>query len=79
MVANQIFAFFTGLLFLTGRGCALGCRRGGIVRWGTSKFRRVCAVSGPKLGPFDRSNELAAHWRFRRSLSECWLLAGFGL
>jgi hypothetical protein len=71
------------LLFLTGWDCSRGRRRqgwrGGFGRGcGASKFRRVRAVSGPKLGPFDRSNELAAHWRFRRCLSECWLLAGFG-
>jgi hypothetical protein len=84
MGANQIFAFFTGLLFLTGWDRASGCCRQGWRRdlgrrCGASKLRGVRTVSGPKLGPFDRSNELAAHWRFRRCLSERRrLLGAFG-
>ena len=68
---------FATLLFLTSWDRAWG-GRGGFGRWrGASKFRRVRAVAGPKLGPFNRPDELAAHWLFRLHLGRR-LVARFG-
>jgi hypothetical protein len=69
---------FASLLFLTSRNRAWGGRARFGRGCGTSHFRGVCAVSGPNLGPFNRPDELAAHWRFRRCLSERRLLGAFG-
>jgi hypothetical protein len=74
---------FTGLLFLTGWNRGSGSRWQGRRRYlgrrcDTSKFRGVCAVSGPNLGPFNRPDEFATHCCFRRCLSERRLLGTFG-
>jgi hypothetical protein len=67
---------FANLLFLTGRNRAWRGRGGFGRGCGTSNFRGVRAVPGPDLGPLNRPDELAAHWRFRRCLSERRRLLG---